>query len=111
MMLTFCDRFAAPFIDWITPEYAMPFGALTYGIWIATYYAGWSWFNILGAAIFGWGAGIMWPAAGQLLATISTPHNRGSNNGIFLFGHVYLSCLFISDATLMLIRIPTFTQH
>ena len=28
----------------------------------------------------------MWPAAGNILATISTPHNRGSNNGIFQMG-------------------------
>lgn len=29
------------------------------------------------------GAGILWPAAGQLIAAVSTPHNRATNAGIY----------------------------
>lgn len=39
--------------------------------------------NLVGAAFFGWGAGILWPAAGQLIAVVSSPHNRASNAGIY----------------------------
>ena len=78
--------FASPFIDLMGPEWCMPFGALTYALWIASEFSGNDGLVLAGAAAFGWGAGIMWPAAGTILATISTPHNRGSNNGIFALG-------------------------
>lgn len=78
--------FATPLVDLIGPEFCMPFGALTYGLWIASGFSGDTTLMVLGAASFGFGAGIMWVAAGSILAIVSTPHNRGSNAGIFQFG-------------------------
>lgn len=78
--------FASPIIDLVGPEFCMPLGALTYALWIASEFSGNNGLVLAGAAAFGWGAGLMWPAAGNILATISTPHNRGSNNGIFQMG-------------------------
>ena len=78
--------FATPFIDLLGPEFCMPLGALTYALWIASEFSGSDGLVLAGAAAFGWGAGLMWPAAGNILATISAPHNRGSNNGIFQMG-------------------------
>lgn len=58
-------------------------GPISYATWIACEFSGNNAANLLGAAFFGWGAGILWPAAGQLIATVSTPHNRASNAGIY----------------------------
>lgn len=71
------------FLNWWGLEFCLIWGPISYGTWIACMFADNNAANLVGAAFFGWGAGILWPAAGQLIAVVSTPHNRASNAGIY----------------------------
>ncbi|KAI8817486.1 uncharacterized protein EV422DRAFT_226686 [Fimicolochytrium jonesii] len=77
------SMWATFFLDWWGLEFCLPWGPISYAVWIACMFSGSNAWNLAGAAFFGWGAGILWPAAGQLIAVVSTPHNRASNAGIY----------------------------
>lgn len=77
------SMWATFFLSWWGLEWCLIWGPISYGTWIACMFANNNAANLVGAAFFGWGAGILWPAAGQLIAACSTPHNRASNAGIY----------------------------
>ncbi|BEJ17749.1 hypothetical protein CspHIS471_0700170 [Cutaneotrichosporon sp. HIS471] len=77
------SMWATFFLSWWGLEWCLPWGPISYATWIACMFSENNAANLVGAAFFGWGAGILWPAAGQLIAAVSTPANRASNAGIY----------------------------